>query len=667
MLLAIVFNKFNIDPDKYKKLKFDLTSSIETNPGVDLVIIDSVAELADEVNRVGTRYDQISIVQKEEISKTDAFEFKNNFSDIVANMSATGLLQIIDKSQSLKGLIAEESLHFSNLKYIVIDKITKTSLTSIILGTKVGQVDDSLLKSVDINEVIENKARKEEEAVPIVEEEEVPVIEEEVPAIEEEVPVIEEEEEVIVRADEVSVVIGDANDIDVVDYEESKDEDIVVPFVEDDSNFVETKDRNVDNYRDTVTEVDATVVDEDLTETEIEGTVNIEKTQSSAQNNTENTKVMQDDLKKSKGFLSNIFSRKKNRVDNINDSAQAIKGKAKDAVINETKENVSESVNIITEEYTANVEVYNEPAKLVSKKKGNVLIKNDYEDYSFIKQPKVICVTGAGTHGKSTIASSLAATVAGMYTPTCLIDMDLNKRMQSYIFDYSLATDRQRRNGLPELIKNKGFASPEFYVNQPYANLDILGGSYEMDDKITDISTESLTSIVYGLLTTHRLVVVDLPWNYIVKNPSIVSLFHNILYVTTADLFGVIDVDTNISLNTFPQTFVDKDGNRTTNMNYCSLVYKLGIILNKVTPTIGISNNSYVKINKRTFIDLVSETLDDNSIDPIKKVPVISEIPVIPGIGNILTFNTPASYLQGDECNIGEVVDSLMRDLLKQI
>ena len=292
---------------------------------------------------------------------------------------------------------------------------------------------------------------------------------------------------------------------------------------------------------------------------------------------------------------------------------------------------IHQEERFLTPEYTPPVET------------PNNLSFNRTVSVPFLKEPKVIFVTSGKSMGASTIAANLALTISSALNfSTLLIDADLKNRMQSNIFSKESATDIKKQNSLVSLLSEQGHSRVERYALNPWANLHVLCGSYNGDSAIlnnkqdlTEINPSDLQSIVFPALTRYRAIIVDMPWSYILKYPNCVQMANKILYITSGDYSGIIDIDTNVNSKFFENEYTD----------YIPVVQRISFVLNKWTPnTLGVLNGKQFRMTPEVFIKVLQNFIDMEN-DPIMLTRAVGSIPYFDQMPNTLLNSIPVTMI----------------------
>ena len=283
----------------------------------------------------------------------------------------------------------------------------------------------------------------------------------------------------------------------------------------------------------------------------------------------------------------------------------------------------------------------------------------------FLKEPKVIFVTSAKSMGASTVAANLALTVSSALNfSTLLIDADLKNRMQSNIFSTASASDIRKQNSLVSLLNEQGHSRVERYALRPWANLDVLYGSYNGDSAIlnnkpdlTEIPTIDLQSIVFPALTHYRAIIVDIPWDYILKYPQCVQMANKILYVTSGDYSGIIDIDTNVNSKFFANEYTD----------YIPVVQRISFVLNKWSPnTLGVLNGKQFRMTPEVFIKVLQNFIDMEN-DPIMLTRAVGSIPYFDQMPNTLLNSIPVTMIADNDPTDGKCIGNKYLQYFLQI
>lgn len=254
--------------------------------------------------------------------------------------------------------------------------------------------------------------------------------------------------------------------------------------------------------------------------------------------------------------------------------------------------------------------------------------KYNKEQLSMVRRPKIVAVTGGGRIGVSTLAASLGFVGAERMCNTLIVDLDFIKRTQSCIFknlenDYSASV----QSGIAGAVESPHLTQQ--YAYETHTRLSHLGVDItcELNRKyLQEIETDRLKNMFTALLTMYNLIVVDVPWNYLVEHSELAYVFNSIIYVSSNDMITIVN-DANLLDPTAFKRVSD----------FSHIMNKMSFVLNMISPE---NVNGNKKITGRNFSDIMYDiTQQDDFID----MPVLAEIPLVSNVGNQASYSQPAS------------------------
>ena len=278
------------------------------------------------------------------------------------------------------------------------------------------------------------------------------------------------------------------------------------------------------------------------------------------------------------------------------------------------------------------------------KKNKIKLPKADKSGISMQKRPRLVFVTGTGRIGQSTLVASLGFTAAQYMCTSLVVDMDLIRRAQSCIYsDYSNPNSNESI-GLISAIRSPALVDE--IASEQYTRVYTLGLSITAGDNreiMTTFTNIELQTMLLSALTKFNLVVVDMPWEYMMQHPEIISIPHDILFTTSNDIMTMIS-----DLNQLSEDAFEKPE------HYQMLMSKLRFVLNMTSEENHYQNK---KITEKNFTDVCYLLTEQEMFTTI---PVVANIPFLPNIGNQVVLGKPASsYSEGFAAYCGQILHEL--------
>ena len=272
------------------------------------------------------------------------------------------------------------------------------------------------------------------------------------------------------------------------------------------------------------------------------------------------------------------------------------------------------------------------------------LPKVSKEGLSMQTRPRIVFVTGTGRIGKTTLTSSLGFTAAQYYCRSLIVDLDMINRGISCIFPDYNNENSQQSLGLLSAIRSPHLVDE--MATEHYDKVSTLGISLQAEDNrdiMNSIKASDLQALLLNALAYYNLVVVDIPWDYLINNLSLCAVTPDILFVTSNDLMTMISSLSHLTSDSFENL-----------TDYQMVLSKLKFVLNMSS-----TENVYEKktITEKNFSNICVELTDDEMFG---NVPVLSNIPFVSNVGNQVALARPASsYLKEFEAFCSQILHSL--------
>lgn len=276
-----------------------------------------------------------------------------------------------------------------------------------------------------------------------------------------------------------------------------------------------------------------------------------------------------------------------------------------------------------------------QPSKkgIFGKAKFNLPKIDKKSSLSMQTRPRIVYVTGTGRIGQTTLTASLGFTAAQFFCKSLIIDMDMVRRGISCIFsDYANPNSAQAK-GLASAVRSPHLVDQ--IAGEHFDNVFTLGIPINVEDSAAiakGISPLEVQSLLLQSLNKFNFIVVDMPWEYLLENPNLISIPADILFCTSNDVMTIISDLSNISVDSFTNCEETEKDNY-----YQLLISKLKFVLNMTQ-----SENKYgsKSINDKNFNTVCYQLTEE---EMFKTIPVVANIPLLPGIGNQVVFEKPAS------------------------
>lgn len=272
------------------------------------------------------------------------------------------------------------------------------------------------------------------------------------------------------------------------------------------------------------------------------------------------------------------------------------------------------------------------------------LPKPDKSGLSMQKRPRLVFVTGTGRIGQSTLVASLGFTAAQYFCNSLIVDMDMVRRAISCIYpDYNNPNSNQSM-GLISAIRSPHLvdtiATPQYNLVSTLGLPITAEDNREIMDSVTPLEVQTL---LLQALSKYNFVVVDMPWEYLTKNSSMLSVPSDILFVTSNDVMTMISDLNQLTEDAFA-----------TPTDFHMLISKMRFVLNMTSP-----ENQYdgKKITEKNFTDVCYQLTEEEMFTTI---PVIANIPILNNIGNQIPLARPASsFSEGFAAYCGQILHEL--------
>lgn len=253
--------------------------------------------------------------------------------------------------------------------------------------------------------------------------------------------------------------------------------------------------------------------------------------------------------------------------------------------------------------------------------------KESREGLSMQTRPRIIYVTGTGRIGQSTIAGSLGFTASQYYCRSLVVDMDMVKRAISCIYPDYTNINSQQSLGLVAAIRSPHLIDQ--IAQEHYDRVSTLGISIAAADNreiLKSITPLEVQSLLLQGLTKYNVIVVDMPWSYLMENPQLLSIPHDILFCTSNDIMTMLSDLNQLTEDAFARP-----------EDFQMLIAKLRFVLNMTSP-----DNKYEgkHIDEKNFTKICYNLTEE---DMFRTIPVLANIPILPNIGNQASVGKPAS------------------------
>ena len=271
------------------------------------------------------------------------------------------------------------------------------------------------------------------------------------------------------------------------------------------------------------------------------------------------------------------------------------------------------------------------PEKTVTKrgfgrKKLNIP-KMSNDGLSMQTRPRIIFVTGTGRIGQSTIAGSLGFTAAQYFCRSLIVDMDMIKRAISCIYPDYTNSNSQQSLGLVSAIRSPHLIDQ--IAQEHYDRVSTLGVSITASDNreiLKSITPIDVQSLLLQSLTKYNVIAVDMPWEYLMANPQLMAVPHDIIFCTSNDVMTILSDLNQLTEDAFERI-----------EDFQMLIAKLKFVLNMTSPENMYDNKT---ITEKNFTKICYNLTDE---EMFLTIPVLANIPVLPNIGNQVSVGRPAS------------------------
>ena len=253
--------------------------------------------------------------------------------------------------------------------------------------------------------------------------------------------------------------------------------------------------------------------------------------------------------------------------------------------------------------------------------------KMSNDGLSMQTRPRIIFVTGTGRIGQSTIAGSLGFTAAQYFCRSLIVDMDMIKRAISCIYPDYTNSNSQQSLGLVSAIRSSHLIDQ--IAQEHYDRVSTLGVSITASDNreiLKSITPIDVQSLLLQSLTKYNVIVVDMPWTYLMANPQLMAVPHDIIFCTSNDVMTILSDLNQLTEDAFERI-----------EDFQMLIAKLKFVLNMTSPENMYDNKS---ITEKNFTKICYNLTDE---EMFLTIPVLANIPVLPNIGNQVSVGRPAS------------------------
>lgn len=242
-----------------------------------------------------------------------------------------------------------------------------------------------------------------------------------------------------------------------------------------------------------------------------------------------------------------------------------------------------------------------QPEEKMANVSGKKLKKIDDKVAEMLKRQKIIVVTGNERSGKSGTIANLASVAQSVGMRTLVLDLDFYGRGMCLYFPQDINPEENYfTNGISNAMRSPYSASDFTWRISDY--LDILG----LDVSVCNVKTHEdtlnsakLSDLLSNIRLQYDLILIDLPFKYINKFNSCLSVADRIVYLTENDPSSLINIVNNINPEKF-DNFVDYQLFRT----------KCGFVINRYNENGCLSSNVIEPHNFTLFLDEITEGLE---------------------------------------------------------
>lgn len=242
-----------------------------------------------------------------------------------------------------------------------------------------------------------------------------------------------------------------------------------------------------------------------------------------------------------------------------------------------------------------------QPEEKVANVSGKKLKKTDDKVAEMLKRQKIIVVTGNERSGKSGTVANLASVAQSVGMRTLVLDLDFYGRGMCLYFPQDINPEENYfTNGISNAMRSPYSASD--FTWRISDCLDILG----LDVSVCNVKTHEdtlnsakLSDLLSNIRLQYDLILIDLPFKYINKFNSCLSVADRIVYLTENDPSSLINIVNSINPEKF-DNFVDYQLFRT----------KCGFVINRYNENGCLSSNVIEPHNFTLFLDEITEGLE---------------------------------------------------------
>lgn len=604
--------------------------NLSVGSSVDVSVYGTTTDLAIEATSGKDSYPQVVVISKLPTPE-ELLNFKKDMQDVLDVLEDSDVFQLITLTNSeLSRIFYDLQQIHPQSQFAEVDRIIASAISQIILGHY-----ESSSGSKNLHRALQNlNTQRDEEVVPVIEEEEI-------------APIIEDDED-----EEVAPVIEETNSQSVENFFPLNiEEEKVIPVAEDEEEVAPAIDED-EEIVPVVEEVVSSLVIEEKSPEPVQATPR------------KKDKVPRQ--KSSENLFTKLFSKQRIRSEAISSSAKAINDASKQSNA-PTPIPVSaptpapqilepESTPVLSEpEYTPTNVVVQETTSVRSKRSSarQMLQQQCVAGVNYCSRNKIMIVTGLPCSGITTTAASIAFTTASSGIQTLLIDGDMQNRSLSYLFDTSAAGMHfLSKGGMTSILKQKRYNAPLDFAINPYHNLFVLCGDMQsildyQEDSSVELTDIALLNILNNSRTSNTLTVLDLPLNFLLENPNLMAVADNILFTVPATSYGI-----DRYLSTIHQTMFKCSNDTEMNSRYIEFINKLNTVLTQSTGrTFYQTCEDLLQINRESFQTIIYDSVYDDGVntDIICNVSVVGEFIFLPDVGNQYAFPQPAAAFEDSD------------------
>ena len=577
----------------YKRFESKFT---ELNSTIDMINSGSILALQESIVNTGCGYGVILVVFIRDSMNEDRQEqYFNAITDILDNINDSQSVFVCTKSNLYDSLFTETLISYpTTFKYVVLEKLSPTNVYNAVFG---GKKISSKSAQKEIRKIIDKKEKEDDEPAVLSLEED-----------DDDEPVLLSEDD-----DEPAVLVNE----ETPNKKDKKQKKGLFSF------FTKTKDKviadstsgkskkqkksYVDKF-DSLPDAPSFIAEED----EDEPTLIDEEDSSLIED--EPTPIVEEETISSEKESTPMFNEDMFSDDEEDEEVYVKPDKKKKPTKFAPKVEYEEE-NVIVKQ------------SRFSKPKTKLPKINNKQALSMQTQSKLVFVTGTGRIGQTSIVCSLGCTAALHFCSSLIVDLDVVGRGVSCLFSDYVNANSAESHSLMSSINSPHMI--DSIAAEQFDNVYTVGVPLTEENNATlldNITNLEIQTMLTQALLKFNLVVVDIPFEFLVSRPDLVALPHSILFCTSNDLMTIVGDLSNLTMDKFPR--IDY---------YNILLSKLKFVLNMTQPENTFEGK---QINSKTFSKVCSSITNE---DIFKGIPTLANIPFLSDIGLQVEKEQPAS------------------------